>query len=82
MLRFEVQDEDMFGERNFIGQAVFPVKVFSFFIYVNFMEKFCNFSPFFNYSDQLHENRSTKHISEKQVQRRLRTGNAFGTNSN
>ncbi|XP_037042281.1 1-phosphatidylinositol 4,5-bisphosphate phosphodiesterase gamma-1 [Bradysia coprophila] len=25
MLRFEVQDEDMFGERNFIGQAVFPI---------------------------------------------------------
>ncbi|XP_055537680.1 1-phosphatidylinositol 4,5-bisphosphate phosphodiesterase gamma-1 isoform X2 [Wyeomyia smithii] len=25
MLRFEVQDEDMFGEPNFIGQAVFPV---------------------------------------------------------
>lgn len=25
MLRFEVQDEDMFGERNFIGQSVFPV---------------------------------------------------------
>lgn len=29
MLRFEVQDEDMFGEPNFIGQAVFPVR-FSF----------------------------------------------------
>lgn len=25
MLRFEVQDEDMFGEKNFLGQAVFPV---------------------------------------------------------
>ncbi|XP_053689407.1 1-phosphatidylinositol 4,5-bisphosphate phosphodiesterase gamma-1 isoform X2 [Sabethes cyaneus] len=25
MLRFEVQDEDMFGEPNFIGQAVFPI---------------------------------------------------------
>lgn len=25
MLRFEVQDEDMFGEPNFIGQALFPV---------------------------------------------------------
>lgn len=27
MLRFEVQDEDMFGEPNFIGQAVFPVSM-------------------------------------------------------
>lgn len=25
LLRFEVQDEDMFGEPNFIGQAIFPV---------------------------------------------------------
>ncbi|XP_055596548.1 1-phosphatidylinositol 4,5-bisphosphate phosphodiesterase gamma-1 isoform X2 [Uranotaenia lowii] len=25
MLRFEVQDEDMFGEPNFIGQAVYPI---------------------------------------------------------
>lgn len=25
MLRFEVQDEDMFGEKNFIGQTVYPV---------------------------------------------------------
>lgn len=25
LLRFEVQDEDMFGEPNFIGQATFPV---------------------------------------------------------
>lgn len=25
MLRFEVQDEDMFGEPNFIGQATFPI---------------------------------------------------------
>uniref|UniRef100_A0A182X5M9 1-phosphatidylinositol 4,5-bisphosphate phosphodiesterase gamma n=1 Tax=Anopheles quadriannulatus TaxID=34691 RepID=A0A182X5M9_ANOQN len=25
MIRFEVQDEDMFGEPNFIGQAVFPL---------------------------------------------------------
>lgn len=25
MLRFEVQDEDMFGEPNFIGQATFPL---------------------------------------------------------
>lgn len=25
MLRFEVQDEDMFGEPNFIAQAVYPV---------------------------------------------------------
>lgn len=25
MLRFEVQDEDIFGEPNFIGQAVFPI---------------------------------------------------------
>lgn len=27
MLRFEVQDEDMFGEPNFIGQAVYPVRL-------------------------------------------------------
>lgn len=27
MLRFEVLDEDMFGEPNFIGQAVFPVSL-------------------------------------------------------
>lgn len=33
LLRFEVQDEDMFGERNFIGQAVFPVSVFGFFFF-------------------------------------------------
>lgn len=26
LLRFEVLDEDMFGEPNFIGQAVFPVR--------------------------------------------------------
>lgn len=26
-LRFEVQDEDMFGEKNFIGQAVYPVNI-------------------------------------------------------
>jgi phosphatidylinositol phospholipase C, gamma-1 len=26
MLRFEVQDEDMFGENNFLGQAVFPLR--------------------------------------------------------
>lgn len=25
LLRFEVQDEDMFGEPNFIGQATFPL---------------------------------------------------------
>ena len=31
MLRFEVQDEDVFGERNFIGQAVFPVSVHNLF---------------------------------------------------
>lgn len=24
LLRFEVQDEDIFGESNFIGQATFP----------------------------------------------------------
>lgn len=28
MLRFEVQDEDMFGEPNFIGQAVYPVSIY------------------------------------------------------
>lgn len=28
IIRFEVQDEDMFGEPNFIGQAVFPVSFF------------------------------------------------------
>lgn len=26
LIRFLVQDEDMFGDRNFIGQATFPVK--------------------------------------------------------
>ena len=26
MLRFVVQDEDMFGDPNFLGQATFPVK--------------------------------------------------------
>lgn len=25
MLRFEAQDEDMFGEPNFVGQATFPL---------------------------------------------------------
>ena len=25
LIRFLVQDEDMFGDRNFIGQAVFPL---------------------------------------------------------
>lgn len=36
MLRFEVQDEDMFGEPNFIGQAVYPVSrlIFFFFLYL------------------------------------------------
>lgn len=27
LLHFEVQDEDMFGEKNFIGQAVYPVNI-------------------------------------------------------
>ena len=32
-LRFEVQDEDMFGEPNFIGQAVYPVSCYYLHIY-------------------------------------------------
>lgn len=33
-LRFEVQDEDMFGEPNFIGQAVYPVSCYYLHIYI------------------------------------------------
>lgn len=33
LLRFEVQDEDMFGEPNFMGQAVFPVNFLLMFIF-------------------------------------------------
>lgn len=30
LLRFVIQDEDSFGESNFIGQATYPVRFFSF----------------------------------------------------
>lgn len=29
LLRFVIQDEDSFGESNFIGQATYPVRFFS-----------------------------------------------------
>lgn len=34
-MRFEVQDEDMFGESNFIGQAVYPVSLIYGLVFIN-----------------------------------------------
>lgn len=28
LIRFVVQDEDMFGDSNFIGQATYPVRIY------------------------------------------------------
>lgn len=54
MLRFEVQDEDMFGEPNFIGQAVFPVRTF---IHLNTTESTINNNN--NHDQAIHKNQNS-----------------------